>query len=54
VLPADQLLDRAVEVATELADTLDPKAYAGTLAKTRSEIVDLMTAQIAADRAAVA
>ena len=53
VVPADQVLDRAVEVATELAETLDPKAYAGTLAKTRSEILDQMRAQVAADRAAV-
>ena len=54
VVPADQLLGRAVEVATELADTLDPKAYAGTLAKTRTDVLDQMRAQIAADRAAVA
>ena len=54
VVPADQVLDRAVQVATELAETLDPPSYARTLAKTRSEILDRMTAQVAADRAAVA
>ena len=54
VVPADQVLDRAVQVATELAETLDPASYARTLAKTRSEILDRMTAQVAADRAAVA
>ena len=54
VVAADQVLDRAVQVATELADTLDPPSYARTLAKTRSEILDRMTAQVAADRAAVA
>jgi enoyl-CoA hydratase len=54
VVPADQLLDRAVEVATALAETLDPPSYARTLAKTRGEILDRMSAQVAADRAAVA
>ncbi len=54
VVPADQVLDRAVQVATELAETLDPPSYARTLAKTRTEILDRMTAQVAADRAAVA
>ena len=54
VVPADQVLDRAVQVATELAETLDPPSYARTLTKTRSEVLDRMTAQVAADRAAVA
>ena len=54
VVPADQVLDRAVQVATELAETLDPPSYARTLTKTRSEVLDRMTAQVAADRAAAA
>jgi enoyl-CoA hydratase len=54
VVPSDQVLDRAVELATELAETLDPSAYAKTVAKTRAAVLDQMSAQIVADRAAVA
>ncbi len=42
IVPADQLLDRAVAIATELAATLDPGAYAGTVAKMREAIVTKM------------
>ena len=54
VASADQVLDRAVEVAAELASTLDPTAYAGTVRKVRGPVLDLMADQIAADRATVA
>ena len=54
VVPADQVLDRAVEVATELAESLDPPSYARTVAKVRGAVLDQMSAQIAADRAAIA
>jgi enoyl-CoA hydratase/carnithine racemase len=54
VVAADRVLDRAVEVATELAATLDPVAYRGTVGKVRGELLATMDAQIAADRAAVA
>lgn len=52
-VPADQVLDRAVELATGLAETLDPPSYRGTVAKVRSDVLGRMTAQVAADRAAV-
>jgi enoyl-CoA hydratase len=54
VVPADQVLARAVEVATELADTIDPGAYATTVGKVRGGILARMAEQIAADRAAIA
>jgi len=53
VVPADELLDRSVEIATELADTLDPAAYRGTVANVRGSVLDTMAAQIASDRASV-
>ena len=53
VVPADELLDRAVEIATELADTLDPAAYRGTVAKVRGSVLDTMATQIASDRASL-
>ena len=54
VVPAERVLDRAVEVATELADSLDPASYARTVAKVRGAVLDLMASQIAADRAVIA
>jgi enoyl-CoA hydratase len=54
VVPADRVLDRAVEIATELAETLDPPAYRQTVQKTRGAVLDRMAAEIAADRSAVA
>ena len=54
VVAADLVLDRAVDVAAELAATLDPGAYAATVRKVRGEVLDLMEAQVAADRVAVA
>ena len=50
VVPAAQVIDRAVEVASELS-ALDPSAYAGTMKAFRSDVGDLMAEQIAADRA---
>ena len=50
VVPAERLLDRAVDVAAELADMLDPTAYAGTVRKLRGGVLAEMDAQIAADR----
>ncbi|HEY5662521.1 MAG TPA: crotonase/enoyl-CoA hydratase family protein [Ilumatobacter sp.] len=52
VVAPDRVLERAVEVAADLAATLDPAAYARTVAKVRGPVLDLMAAQIAADRAA--
>ncbi|MEO0494583.1 MAG: crotonase/enoyl-CoA hydratase family protein [Actinomycetota bacterium] len=54
VVPTDELLDRAVATATELAATLDPKAYAGTIRAFRQNTLDEMDAHIAAARASVA
>ncbi len=51
VVPADQVLARAVEVATELATTLDPSAYRRTIARLRGDVLETMAAQVAADRA---
>jgi len=50
VVPADDLLDRAVEVAQGLATTLDPSAYQRTIRILRGEVLDRMAEQIAADR----
>jgi enoyl-CoA hydratase/carnithine racemase len=52
VVPADRVLERAVEVAAELAATLDPSAYARTIAKLRGPVLDAMAEQVASDRAA--
>jgi enoyl-CoA hydratase len=51
VVPADELLDRAIAVAAELAATLDAPAYARTVLKLRGEVLTTMATQIAADRA---
>ena len=51
VVPADRVLERAVEVAVELAATLDPNAYAATVHRLRGDALATMQAQIAADRA---
>jgi enoyl-CoA hydratase len=52
VVPADEVLDRAVAVASELAATLDPRAYRGTVHALRSHTLVKMHAQIANDRQA--
>jgi enoyl-CoA hydratase len=54
VVPADRVLDRAVEIATELAETLDPSSYRRTVVKVRGDLLAEIDAQVAADRAAVA
>jgi enoyl-CoA hydratase len=51
VVPADEVLDRAVAVAAELATTLDPSAYGRTVRAVRGSVLDRMGEQIAADRA---
>ena len=51
VVPAEQVLDRAVEIAAELATTLDPSAYQRTIAKMRGTVLATMADQIASDRA---
>ena len=51
VVPANELLDRAVEVAQDLAATLDPSAYRRTIRALRGTVLDRMAEQIAADRA---
>jgi len=51
VVPADEVLDRAVTHAAELAATLDPSAYSRTVRALRGSALDLMAEQIASDRA---
>lgn len=45
VVPADDVLDRAVAVAADLATTLHPKAYAITVTSMRGRMLALMAAQ---------
>ena len=45
VVPADDVLDRAVAVAADLATTLHPKAYAITVVSLRGRMLALMAAQ---------
>lgn len=52
VVPAELVLDRAIEVAAELASTLDPSAYQRTIAKMRGATLATMADQVASDRAA--
>jgi enoyl-CoA hydratase len=52
VVPDGAELERAVAVAAELASTLDPSAYARTVRAIRGPVLDVMAAQIAADRSA--
>jgi enoyl-CoA hydratase len=51
VASADDVLDVAVRHAAEFA-SLDLRAYSGTVRRLRGEVLDLMRAQIDADRAA--
>ena len=53
VVAADDVLDRAVAVAAELAATLDPSAYTRTVSAVRGDVLDRMAAQVASDRAAM-
>ena len=53
VIAQDALLERAVELAAEMAATLDPIAYAGTIDAFRGETLATMDAQVAAARASV-
>ncbi len=52
VVPESEVLERAIAVAADLADTLDPRAYLGTIIKLRGAVLSRMDEQIAADRAA--
>ncbi len=52
VVTEGEELERALAVASELASTLDPSAYARTVRAIRGPILDLMATQIAADRSA--
>lgn len=52
VVPEERLLDRAVEVAAELAATLDPSAYRRTISVLRGDVLATMREQAANDRAA--
>ena len=54
VVPSDEVLDRAVSVAAEMAATLDPSAYARTVEKFRADSLGTMADQIAADRSTIA
>ena len=54
VVAPEVLLDRAIAVAAELAATLDPKAYAGSVKAFRGDTLATMDAQVAAARASVA
>jgi enoyl-CoA hydratase len=52
VVPAGEELERAITVASELASTLDPSAYARTVRAIRGQVLDLMAQQVAHDRSA--
>lgn len=52
VVAADAVLERAVEVAADMAATLDPSAYARTVAALRGDVLARMGEQLAADRTA--
>ena len=52
VVPEGEELDRAIAVASELASTLDPSAYARTVRAVRGPVLDLMAEQVASDRSA--
>lgn len=54
VVAADEVLDRAVDIAAALAAELDPKAYAGTIRAFRGTTLATMDAHIAAARASIA
>lgn len=51
VVPAGDLLERAIATAAELAATLDPGAYRGSIKAFRGETLAAMDAQVAAARA---
>lgn len=53
VVPAGELLDRAITAAAHLASTLDPRAYRGSVQAFRGETLATMDAHIAAARASV-
>ena len=48
----DTVVDRALEVASELAETLDRRAYAGTVRSLRGDVLAEMDASIERDRTA--
>ncbi len=50
VVPEGDELDRAIAVASDLASTLDPPAYARTVRAIRGSVLDLMAGQISSDR----
>ena len=49
----DAVIDRALETAAELAETLDSRAYAGTVAALRGDVLADMGASIERDRASL-
>ncbi|NCG36885.1 MAG: crotonase/enoyl-CoA hydratase family protein [Actinobacteria bacterium] len=51
VVPDSDVLDRAIDIAANLAETLDPAAYAGTIERFRGSTLATMDAQVAAARA---
>ena len=51
-VPADQVVDRAVEVATQLAETLDARAYRATVQNFRGDVLAEMDAAVTRDRKA--
>ena len=52
VTAPDQVTARAIEVAQDLAEQLDAKAYASTVRALRGDLLSQMDAAVAADRAA--
>ncbi|HAF68923.1 MAG TPA: enoyl-CoA hydratase, partial [Acidimicrobiaceae bacterium] len=52
VTTADQVMNRALEVAQDFADRLDPKAYSATVRSLRGGLLNEMDAAVASDRAA--
>jgi len=54
IVSPDTLLEHAIAAAAELASTLDPSAYAGTVESFRGDTLALMDTQVAAARASIA
>jgi enoyl-CoA hydratase len=50
VVPPERVLDRSIELATELTKTLHGPAYAETVQRSRGQLLERVAAEIAGDR----
>jgi len=50
VVPGDEVVNRSIARATELAESLDPRSYAHTIGAIRGQVVATMADQLAEDR----